>query len=444
MGSSYNVTIQLKMEVKMNVTLIRHSYKSKIHNGHKIYLYVCMEGKNVYIASKIYIVDGLEEWDKRYQRIRGIYEDNEEVFRKNALLKDFVGRANRIIGEHIFNREYLSPSRFKELMKNPKGMDFLGFYEDKMNQNYKRGLIAKGTLEGEKRTLNKLRIWRKKCYSSHTWYFADIDRASIDSFDAWHTRGLREKGFKGDRERRKAVKFIKKYLNLAKVEKHNFEWPFEGFKLPKYTSTTVFLEEHEVKALYHLYSDENLIWDKMLERAKYIGMPEHNIDQYVNWEGVHKTQRVLRWFLFQCFTGVRYSDLVALSWKNVERKHLRFIPQKTSASSGKQVRMLLTPIMKNLLGKRPKVKGNLIFPDVLSNQKYNAYLKTIAELAGIDKRITTHVGRHTFVCMSASRGISMKNIKDLIGVTSIKVLENYIHLSQRSIDKDMEKAYIDF
>jgi len=406
-----------------------------------------MDGENVYLSTNVWIDTRIEEWDKKYQRIRGIYEDSDEIFRKNAILKDFIGRANRIAGEYVFRREYLSPARFKEMMKNPIGDDFLAFYELKMTQNYERELIAKGTLYGEKRTLAKLNAWRKQCYSTPKWDFADIDRASLDSFDAWHTKKLRAKGFKGDQERKKAIKFIKKYLNLAKEEHYSFEWPFVGFKQPKYKASPTFLEEEEVRQLYGLYKDENLIWDKMLARAKDIGIPEHNIDQYVNWDGVRKTQRVLRWFLFQCFTGVRYSDLVALSWKNIERKHLRFIPRKTADTSGKEVQMLLSPIVKKLIGKRigkSKNKGTPLFPQVCTNQKYNNYLKIIAELLNIDKRLTSHVGRHTFVCMSVNRGVRLTNLKDLIGVTSIKVLENYIHISQRESDADMKHAYENF
>ena len=40
-------------------------------------------------------------------------------------------------------------------------------------------------------------------------------------------------------------------------------------------------------------------------------------------------------------------------------------------------------------------ESNLIFPRI-SNQKYNSYLKEIAEVVGIEKNLTTHMARRTF------------------------------------------------
>lgn len=63
----------------------------------------------------------------------------------------------------------------------------------------------------------------------------------------------------------------------------------------------------------------------------------------------------------------------------------------------------------------PKLKSvidNLGGPLKLSNQKFNENLKTIAELAEIDKNLTAHMARHTFGMTLADKGIS--NVVNII------------------------------
>jgi len=63
---------------------------------------------------------------------------------------------------------------------------------------------------------------------------------------------------------------------------------------------------------------------------------------------------------------------------------------------------------------------------VFSNQKYNAYLKEIAEIIGIEKNLTTHVGRKTFTNnMINEQVFSLDTVARMLGHTNAKTTIAY-------------------
>lgn len=71
-----------------------------------------------------------------------------------------------------------------------------------------------------------------------------------------------------------------------------------------------------------------------------------------------------------------------------------------------------------------KTKDGRLLP-VLSNQKINAYLKEIADLCGIKKRLSYHCLRHTFATMSLSKGVPIESVSKMLGHTNIKTTQIY-------------------
>lgn len=74
-----------------------------------------------------------------------------------------------------------------------------------------------------------------------------------------------------------------------------------------------------------------------------------------------------------------------------------------------------------------------------SNQRYNGYLKEVADLCSIKKKLTTHTARHTFattVCLT--NDVPMETTMELIGHTDIRTTQIYGKIVQKKISKDME------
>lgn len=81
-------------------------------------------------------------------------------------------------------------------------------------------------------------------------------------------------------------------------------------------------------------------------------------------------------------------------------------------------------------------KGTLL--PVISNQHFNAYLKEIATICGIKKRLTTHIGRHTFATsITLANKVSIENVQKMLGHSDISMTQHYAKVLDHSILKDM-------
>ncbi|WP_394353140.1 site-specific integrase [Mucilaginibacter humi] len=80
---------------------------------------------------------------------------------------------------------------------------------------------------------------------------------------------------------------------------------------------------------------------------------------------------------------------------------------------------------------------NKLLP-VKSNQKMNAYLKEIADLAGIDKNLTTHIARHTFATtVTLDNDVPLESVSKMLGHTKLTTTQIYARTKDRKVNRDM-------
>lgn len=144
-----------------------------------------------------------------------------------------------------------------------------------------------------------------------------------------------------------------------------------------------------------------------------------------------KIRLVLPWFLFGCYTGLRYADLKALRWNDINENCIVLKQGKT----GMVVRIPLTNQAKQHL---PDPGNGYVFR-VYSNQKCNDYLKIAAMYAGINKSVSFHVARHTFATISLNIGIPIEIVSQLLGHQDIKTTRVYAKLLNKTIDENMKR-----
>ena len=142
-------------------------------------------------------------------------------------------------------------------------------------------------------------------------------------------------------------------------------------------------------------------------------------------------------FIFSCFCGLAYIDVAYLTQENIitldNRPWIIINRQKTNVQSN--IPLLEIPQM--ILDKyKGKTKDNRLLP-VLSNQKINAYLKEIADLCGIKKRLSYHLARHTFATMLLSKGVPIESVSKMLGHTNIKTTQIYARITNKKIEQDM-------
>ena len=158
-------------------------------------------------------------------------------------------------------------------------------------------------------------------------------------------------------------------------------------------------------------------------------------------------ERVRDVFLFQCFTGLRYSDVFNLRRSDIKGDHIEVTTVKTSDS----LIIELNNHSKAILDKYKDVafEDDKVLP-VITNQKMNNHLKELAELAGIDEPIRqtyyrgneridevtpkyallgTHAGRRTFICNALALGIPPQVVMKWTGHSDYKAMKPYIDIA---------------
>ena len=158
-------------------------------------------------------------------------------------------------------------------------------------------------------------------------------------------------------------------------------------------------------------------------------------------------ERVRDVFLFQCFTGLRYSDVFNLRRSDIKGDHIEVTTVKTSDS----LIIELNDHSKAILEKYKDVEfeNDKALP-VITNQKMNDYLKELAELAEINEPVRqtyykgneridevtpkyallgTHAGRRTFICNALALGIPPQVVMKWTGHSDYKAMKPYIDIA---------------
>ncbi len=206
----------------------------------------------------------------------------------------------------------------------------------------------------------------------------------------------------------KTFAFLKSTLNKAindgLISKHHN--PFNKIKIKRVVGHRAFLNIDELQRL-------------------------HNLMNNTNNAGI---KNVCTYFLFSCYTGLRFTDVKNLKYKHIVNNIIELKQHKTKD----YVRIPLNNKAKNLINFENYNNNDFVFK-VISNQKTNEKLKQIAVLAEINKTLSFHVARHTFATVGLSIGIPIEVISKLLGHTNIKTTQIYANVIDDVKIKEIEK-----
>ena len=190
----------------------------------------------------------------------------------------------------------------------------------------------------------------------------------------------------------KYIQRLRKIIKVAMIEDWLDKDPFVQYKAGKEARNIVYLSPEELQELE-------------------------------NYQFAQKRlQQVAEMFLFCCYSGLAYQEMVDLRKEHIVKGAegnlwIEMTRRKTNAK-------ISVPLLKRaeeiLL-----YKYDYEFP-VISNQKFNSYLKEIAEIIGLNKRLTHHVARKTFATtVLLSKGVSMAVVSKLLGHSRIGITQFY-------------------
>ncbi|TKB95742.1 site-specific integrase [Pedobacter cryophilus] len=258
------------------------------------------------------------------------------------------------------------------------------------------------TLKSYKSGLNVIREFNPKLN------FGDLSYDCIQKFDLF-LRKVRSNSTGGCFTKHKILKAM---INQAIMKGYMNENPYRYFKIKSAVGNRKFLSIDEVKQIMVLEIPAN---NGFLNRVKDL-------------------------FLFSCFTGLRYSDVVNVRWENIKSE-----PERIEIQVKKTDKPLTIPLSSKaieILDKYSKLTikspKSLALPK-MANQVINRGIKELMELAGITKSISFHCARHTFASNHVEAGTYMPHLKDLLGHTNIVQTQIYAKTLPADLYDTMDK-----
>lgn len=334
-------------------------------------------------------------WDEKTLRIKG---NSKEIKDDNLVIEQCLARLNDIAVRYRLQNIHLSAELLKNEWKNPaRRIDFYKFFDEAIAE--RKTDLAPNTVKSHKSAIEIMKIFKPKLS------FSEITPDYLENFQRW----LRTKHGNDTNTIHTKMRILRNYLNVAIRKGIISENPFTRVKLKKATTSRVFLNPEELKILWDLYEKNSLTEAK---------------------------QKILRHFLFMCFTGLRISDMKQLTQGNVIGEMLIFNVVKTKQVKKNMVKVPLNSYASRLIADE-KSTSKLLF-NTISEQKMNTYIKKIVIAAGILKDITNHSGRHTFATCWLKKTKDLAQLQVLLGHSNIAETMIYVHVDDEMLRGEMK------
>lgn len=306
----------------------------------------------------------------------------------NKRLDGIMSLFNQFVNNCVNERISFSFDTFGTFLseETKAGITYIEFAEERIES---RGDITEGTRRFHRSFIRSLEEFGK------IRRFSDLTRANIQLYDDFlHSKGYSQPTVYNYHKRNK--RYIREAIKFGYIQSD----PYYTVKLDKGRSKPrKYLSEDEMRALAECPIDSPSI------------------------------DRCRDMFMFQCYTGMSYSDLAKFDFVNdiLQRDGKSIILDRRKKTDEDYYIVLLSPAIAILQ------KYGYKLP-LISNVRYNYYLKVVAQFAKIDKPLTTHMARHTFAVFALNHGISIEVLAKMMGHTDIKTTQIYAKILDSSVE----------
>lgn len=376
-----------------------------------VYVRITIDGKSCEISAKRKCDTG--KWNTSSGRMNGKNDVAKEFNQYLDTLQQKVFEAKRKLIE--IDKEVTAGSIRAILLGREINKQKYMLMEIFRNHNDQMKLLvgnefAEGTFERYETSLKHTRSFLKWKFRSDDIELKKLDYEFISDYEFW----LKSERKCGHNSTMKYLSNFKKIVNRCLRNGWLAKDPFIGFKMTKREVERTPLTENEL---------EEIMTKKI---------------------GTERIALVRDIFLFSCFTGMAYADV-----KKMKRQEIIIGPdgdnwiiskrQKTDVSARIPLLNRAQMIIEKYSNHPLCQLDDRVLP-VLSNQKMNAYLKEIADLCGIQKRLTYHIARHTFATtVTLSNGVPIETVAKMLGHRNLKTTQHYAKIIDRKISDDMKR-----
>lgn len=353
-----------------------------------------------------------DDWNARTNKAKTEFRDvNSQLERYRSAFESIESMCLRtkeeftvaIAKEHFDN----------EFKKTTKKLTLYDAFDNYILENVKMHDWSDFTRKRYQNTLNNLKRFEKA--RGYKVSFSSMNKKFLSEWTDYSVTDLKHI----DNTRRRNLQFLKTFLAWAVKEKLTYKTDFKDFSPPKESvKRQVALRKEDLqKLLDHSFKDN-------LERVRDV-------------------------FVFACVTGLRYSELKLVRKETIDSNHLIIKEEKGTDKAPRRIPMssIAWHVLRKYDSKLP----------VISNQKYNKYIKVIFEQAGFDKEIedtiirgkiierptvkffekcSSHTSRRSFITMMKRKGFSNKVIMEMTGQKDLRTINTYYQID----DDDKQTA----
>ena len=356
-------------------------------------LRVCFDCKQKFLSTGVKVYP--RQWDGKNECVK-LRNDATSL---NKALSDIKNDAITLLTE-MSKTGYVDLARLNEIFK-PKAYD-LTFHEYMKDRISKRN-VSENTRE---RYVSFYKVFVDEYGKMKN--FSDITEAGVRDYDEW----LHKRVVNGHLMQQSTIYSHHKYLRLFIYD-----------------------------ALTDGYVDKNPYQSKRIkiDHGESGQIPSLTIDQVEQIENleldgfVGKTKDL---FLFQCYTGLAFSDMQKFKLSNYsqDKDGNYLIKDKRTKTDTTYIFMLSEKALAIVM----KYKGKI---PAISNQKYNQYLKVLGQMIGVPT-LHSHMGRSTFASTCLNQGMNTDVLKHCLGHVTTFETNRYATMQDETIKqafKDIKK-----
>lgn len=353
----------------------------------------------------------LSKWDQRTGRAKGTKED---ALKLNAYLDVFTVQVYQAKSQLMLAGKAVTAASIKNVLtgngdEQKMLLDLLRIHNERMESLLGKE-FALATLKRYRTVLTQTRLFLQWKYGKDDISIQDLNYEFISDYSYW----LKTVRNCNQNSVIKYVTNIRKIVNECILKAWLQRDPFIGFKLP--------IKHVEIVPL----SQEDL--DSISSKVFHI----------------ERLALVRDVFLFSCYTGLAYVDVCNLKKSEIilgfdDEMWIVTKRQKTQAPTRVPLLPKALEIIQRYKEHSRCVQLGYALP-VLTNQKMNAYLKEIADVCGITKKLTFHIARHTFATtITLGNGVPIETVSKMLGHKSLKQTQHYAKIVDVKIASDMTR-----
>lgn len=385
----------MKATVKL---ILRNDYKTK-DGKQQLSLRYTAKRKSTHINIGISIHPKC--WDEKALLVK-LREPFSQKY--NVIITEMYQRAVNLMldnfGNPLCTKEY--KQQLANVVSTTESTSFYEFFDTEIE--VLKTDRTEGTISNYKKLINTMKLWKP---------ILEFKEITLDFIEQFHKHELDEGNLESTVNKKHAnFKFL---IGRAVLKEKMEQNPYVKFTIKKKieAQNNDVLTEAEITKLHDVYTQNIYTAGK---------------------------QKVLRTFLFSCYTGLSYAEFHVVTFANIKKvmidknSYLLLSNKRVKNNETYRIPIVSDKVVK-LLGTGKDFQK--IF-NPLQNQPTNRYLATIMAEQGIDKKITFHRARHSFRTIVANKGIQESFAERMMGhAEGNDIKEIYTHLADEDLVREM-------